>query len=206
MGFKIRYLISLGLHNIIFHGVFQLHKNHLFFKSSLINWICMITGPSVDRDVKKSSDCKVHLWILFMFSFYISQTLHRSSTVHNLSSKRRKKNIWNVMRSALKGLVLELKGISCTLPVFCLETGPSPDPHCWINARHFLRSAHPAGQNHFSYFFFLRNGRSAFTAGWYNTGVTFWQGIWCRFQVAPSNYSSDYFQTAIQLRSALGWV
>lgn len=109
------------------------------------------------------------------------------------------------MKSALKGLVLELKGISCTLPVFCLETGPSPDPYCWINARHFLRSAHPAGQNHFSYFFFLRNGRSAFTARWYNTGVTFWQGIWCRFQVAPSNYSSDYFQTAVQLRSALGF-
>lgn len=58
------------------------------------------------------------------------------------------------MRSALKGLVLELKGISCTLPVFCLETGPSPDPHCWINAQHFLRSAHPAGQNHFSCVFF----------------------------------------------------
>lgn len=39
-----------------------------------------------------------------------------------------------------------------------------------------------------SVFFFLRNGRSAFTAGWYNTGVTFWQGIWCTIQAASSNY------------------
>lgn len=147
----------------------------------------------------------MYLWILFMFFISYQQSYSQIVNCAKSLFEEEKKNIWNVMRSALKGLVLELKGISCTLPVFCLETGPSPDPHCWINARHFLRSAHPAGQNHFSYFFFLRNGRSAFTARWYNTGVTFWQGIWCRFQVAPSNYSSDYFQTAVQLRSALGW-
>lgn len=131
----------------------------------------------------------------FVYEFLFSITaVYTLSTVHNLSSKRReKKPMWNVMRSALQGLVLQLKGNSCSLLVFCFETGPNPDPHCWINAWHFLRSAHPTGQNHLS-IFFLEEWRSAFTAGWYNTGVTVWQEIWCRFQAAFSNYSS-----------ALGW-
>lgn len=118
--------------------------------------------------------------------FCIDKAIHRSYTVHNLSPRSRnmpemsREVVWNVCCWGWKKLLY--------LRVFGFETGPVSNPRFWINSWHFLRSAYLAGQNHFSSFFSPRNGRSAFAAGWYNTGVTFWQGVRHRFQSASSNY------------------
>lgn len=61
--------ISLDLHNIIFHGVFQ-----LFSESRLINWIYVITGPSVDRDVKKVNHPTARCICDFVISIFIQQS------------------------------------------------------------------------------------------------------------------------------------
>lgn len=147
----------------------------------------------------------MYLWILFMF-FILYQQSYSQIVIcaKSFFEEEEKKHLKCYEKCSERfGVEAErnLLYLACFLSWDRTQSRPSLLDKCMA----FSALSTSCWPESFQLFFFLRNGRSAFTGRWYNTGVTFWQGIWCRFQVAPSNYSSDYFQTAVQLRSALGW-
>lgn len=168
----------------------------------------MIMGRYVKREVETEIHTSARcIWVLFGVNFhFIPTSLFTDHPLCIYFITEEKKNTsgmsWKVLWKVWCWSWKEALVLACFLLCERTRFRPSPLDKCMA----FSALSTSCWTESFQYFFFfLRNGRSAFTAGWYNAGVTFWQGIRCRFQSTSSNYSSDYFQSPSQPRSALGW-